>query len=86
MPEVNQRFKVKVALTEAQRKQASEKGYVFLSARQAARIRGKITAAGGAGRPKGQYPMCGCGCGLTYARAVLRHPSKAVEMEVEEAA
>lgn len=76
---MKQQYRVKLVLTEGQRRQASEKGYVLLSARQAAGVRGKITAAAGAGRPAGQYPMCGCGCGLTWARALKRHPGKAIE-------
>ena len=80
---MSERWRVKVTLTRAQRKMAGEKGCVFLSARQAARVRGKLTAAAGAGRPKGGHPMCGCGCGLTLERAIKRHPRRAEPLAVE---
>lgn len=28
----------------------------------------------------GDRPMCGCGCGLTLARAMQRHPARAVRL------
>jgi hypothetical protein len=55
----------------------AREGYVHLSEQQALSIRGQITAAFGAGRKPGTALRCACGCGMTLARAMKRHPSKA---------
>lgn len=75
---IPEKILIPVQLNERQRKTAATRGYVNLTRAQALRVRGLLTAAGGAGRPSYGKPMCGCGCGLTLDRARLRHPGKAV--------
>ena len=83
MPAIPENIAIRVELTPEQKQAAATTGVIELNREQALRVRGKVTAAGGAGKfPRG-LPMCGCGCGLTLARARQRHPQRAVLLEEE---
>jgi hypothetical protein len=68
---------VRVDLTPQQRTTAYRHGYVELTPAQAARA-GAIVRGSRGGKHSRNLEMCGCGCRLTLARALRRHPSRAV--------
>jgi hypothetical protein len=61
---------IRIDLTPEQRTQARS-GSIALSEEQALSVRGKLTAAAGAGRKRTDAPRCACGS-MTAARAAAR--------------